>query len=266
MLIPTNEQGVVSMFSYLHKELGFEIVSIGTLYPDCIAEKNGKRVRIEFEYVAQNFIRHGHDPAGADLIVCWRQSNGRKNPLPIEVLELEKVYKHLKEKEVREKQELSKNRILGDIGKSNFIGYKGVSTKRKRYAQDGDKIVRVPAHLMNDMLYGRKKAFVSSDGFFRILCFQFTVDHKEDKVLLNFYEASRYEIDENGIMVMPRYTPVCFPACPEGSNCNHKIDAEWNLTEGQKKFVSEDVISWILGKKYAEEKKAKKASHLQTLL
>ena len=40
-------------------------------YPDCIAYRDGKRIRIEFEYRSSNFARHRHDPNDCDWIVCW---------------------------------------------------------------------------------------------------------------------------------------------------------------------------------------------------
>ena len=47
-------------------------------------------VRIEFEYESMNFQRHGHDPKGCDVIVCWRH-NWAECPKNIEVVELRKV-------------------------------------------------------------------------------------------------------------------------------------------------------------------------------
>jgi hypothetical protein len=32
----------------------------------------GRRVRIEFEFRSKSFHDHGHDPAGCDLVVCWK--------------------------------------------------------------------------------------------------------------------------------------------------------------------------------------------------
>lgn len=88
-LIPTNEMGVMYLFARYHETLGFEApVRIGTRCPDGTFLKDGKEVRIEFEYLGINFVRHGHDPAKADLIVCWR--NGVKS-LPLPSLELAKI-------------------------------------------------------------------------------------------------------------------------------------------------------------------------------
>ena len=48
---PTNEQGVVYLFSKYHEKLGFEkILHITTHFPDVIAIKNSEQVMIELEY------------------------------------------------------------------------------------------------------------------------------------------------------------------------------------------------------------------------
>jgi hypothetical protein len=66
---PTNEQGVVFLFGRLAPRLGFEVEVVQTAFPDCIARRNGKTCRIEFEYRASSY--KNHPPRGADLIVCW---------------------------------------------------------------------------------------------------------------------------------------------------------------------------------------------------
>jgi hypothetical protein len=68
---PTTELGVVFLFGRLAKRLGFSVEQIRPQYPDCIAIRNGRRFRIEFEMWASSFEQHGHDPDGADLVVCW---------------------------------------------------------------------------------------------------------------------------------------------------------------------------------------------------
>jgi hypothetical protein len=89
---PVNEQGVVYLFGLVSLELGFLIESIRTDFPDCEGKRclnaEGTRwqhVRIEFEYKSSNFIEHGHDPNGCDLIVCWVHDLADS---PLEVLEL----------------------------------------------------------------------------------------------------------------------------------------------------------------------------------
>jgi hypothetical protein len=89
---PVNEQGVVYLFGLVSRELGFLIESIRTDFPDCEGKRclnpEGTRwqhVRIEFEYKSSNFVEHGHDPNGCDLIVCWVHDWADS---PLEVLEL----------------------------------------------------------------------------------------------------------------------------------------------------------------------------------
>lgn len=89
---PINEQGVVYLFGVVSYELGFIVEAIHAQYPDCEAKRRvdkdrWQRVRIEFEYRSSNFREHGHDPSGADLIVCWEHN---WSDCPIEVLELRK--------------------------------------------------------------------------------------------------------------------------------------------------------------------------------
>lgn len=87
---PVNEAGVVFLFGALAAQLGFVVMRIQTEFPDCEAmrrvdEDCWQNVRIEFEYESRNFLRHEHDPAECDLIVCW--SNNWPE-CPCEVVEL----------------------------------------------------------------------------------------------------------------------------------------------------------------------------------
>lgn len=47
---PENEQGVVYLFSHWARENAYRIEEYRPQFPDGIAVKNGKHVRIEFEY------------------------------------------------------------------------------------------------------------------------------------------------------------------------------------------------------------------------
>ena len=68
----------VALFAKVGEELGFIIEEIRAEFPDCIArrqvDKGWERVAIEFEFKSSNFQRHGHDPEGCDLIVCYEKS------------------------------------------------------------------------------------------------------------------------------------------------------------------------------------------------
>jgi hypothetical protein len=68
---PTSEAGVVLLFGRLAPQLGFCVESVQQQFPDCTAVRRGRWVRIEFEFWASDFAVHGHDPRGADVIICW---------------------------------------------------------------------------------------------------------------------------------------------------------------------------------------------------
>jgi hypothetical protein len=89
---PTCEQGVVLLFGAVARDLGFEILHIQAAFPDCLALREGQPCRIEFELTSRDFLRHGHAPAGCDLIVCWRHTWA---DCPVVVLELESAIRKL---------------------------------------------------------------------------------------------------------------------------------------------------------------------------
>lgn len=89
---PTTENAVVFLFGAVAEELGFIIETVGSSFPDAEGRRRiGKvwrRVRIEFEHQSRNFLEHGHESSGCDLIVCWEHN---WPDCPIEVLELKTV-------------------------------------------------------------------------------------------------------------------------------------------------------------------------------
>lgn len=92
---PVNELGVVFLFGILAYELGFEVESVQSGFPDCLAKRkikndNWQNVRIEFEFTASNFLLHKHNQNECDLIVCWE--NDWKN-CPLEVISLKEIVK-----------------------------------------------------------------------------------------------------------------------------------------------------------------------------
>ena len=101
---PTEENGVIFLFSKITNDLGIKMVSIQKHFPDAEAIKygddaKGYRVYIEFEYLSSDFIRHGHldqmkKGKPCDLIVCW-ENDSRGIPKEIEVLELKEAIKRL---------------------------------------------------------------------------------------------------------------------------------------------------------------------------
>jgi hypothetical protein len=90
------EEFVRHLFSLYAGALGFEILNIQKVFPDCTAidlRDNGKkRVYIEFEYEAQNFILHGHREQmakGANyIVVCWSPKGIDLVPKTVEVMVL----------------------------------------------------------------------------------------------------------------------------------------------------------------------------------
>jgi hypothetical protein len=90
---PTNEMGVLILFASLAVELGYRVRHVRSAFPDCdalrrIDDDHWQPVKIEFELLSRNFVEHGHDPLGCDLIVCWKHNWPE---CPLRVLELCKV-------------------------------------------------------------------------------------------------------------------------------------------------------------------------------
>ena len=90
---PVNEAGVLVLFGMLAVRLGFTLLHVQTGFPDCealleVEPDRWQRVRIEFEYRSRNFLAHGHDAKGCDLIVCWEHD---WEDCPVRVLELKEL-------------------------------------------------------------------------------------------------------------------------------------------------------------------------------
>ena len=92
---PTNEMGVVFLFSHLARQLRIRIERIGSSFPDCIAYQNvgglEKRIRIEFGYKSRNFCAHHHSASRCDCIVCW-EHDWPAVPQRLRVIELRKFF------------------------------------------------------------------------------------------------------------------------------------------------------------------------------
>lgn len=89
---PNNEQGVVYLFSSLaRRRFGLRVERVQAGYPDCLAYKDGKRIRIEFEYRSRNFAVHRPDPRDCDWIVCWIH-DWPAVPARLRVVELRKEF------------------------------------------------------------------------------------------------------------------------------------------------------------------------------
>jgi hypothetical protein len=97
---PVNEIGVVALFVLCAQDLGFEIESLSSGFPDCLAWRRvgsgrWQQVRIEFEFLSRNFVDHNHDVTGCELIVCWEHD--WTDGCPLEVIVLKDEVKRLME-------------------------------------------------------------------------------------------------------------------------------------------------------------------------
>jgi len=97
--VPTYENEVVSLFSAIADELGFEIVAQRPAFPDCEARRLVDRTRgryhkclIEFELRSSDYLRHKHPIRGCDLTVCWEHDWPE---CPIEILGLGREIRRL---------------------------------------------------------------------------------------------------------------------------------------------------------------------------
>lgn len=92
---PVNELGVIYLFGFLARQLGFMVLRLQPGFPDCEAMRevgpgHWQRVRIEFEFASRNFKLHGHHKGDCDMIVCWIH-DWPDCPKELEVLELKKA-------------------------------------------------------------------------------------------------------------------------------------------------------------------------------
>jgi hypothetical protein len=94
---PTNEFGVLFLFGAIADRLGFLVLRVQAEFPDIealrmVGRDKLQRVRVELEQESRNFLKHGHDPNGCDLIVCWEHN---WDECPLEVIELKSVIRKL---------------------------------------------------------------------------------------------------------------------------------------------------------------------------
>jgi hypothetical protein len=90
---PTNEFGVLFLFGAIADRLGFLVLRVQSEFPDIealrmVGRDRLQRVRVELEQESRNFLKHGHDPNGCDVIVCWEHN---WDECPLEVIELKSV-------------------------------------------------------------------------------------------------------------------------------------------------------------------------------
>ena len=87
---PTNEFGVLFLFGAIADRLGFLVLRVQAEFPDIEALRMVGRDKLQKRKNGtgtgeQNFMKHGHDPNGCDLIVCWEHN---WEECPLEVIEL----------------------------------------------------------------------------------------------------------------------------------------------------------------------------------
>lgn len=79
---PKNETQTREWLAANIDKFEFDIALSQTDYPDYILKwPDGTIMAAEIEYKSSNFILHGHDPSGCDIVLCWK--NNKKLPIPI---------------------------------------------------------------------------------------------------------------------------------------------------------------------------------------
>ncbi len=71
---PVSELMVVFLAGLIIPLLGWRTLVVREEFPDALVVERvtGKQLRVEFEALTSNFVRHGHPPSGCDYIMCWR--------------------------------------------------------------------------------------------------------------------------------------------------------------------------------------------------
>lgn len=91
--VPQNEMGVVFITGKILDQIGYRMAHIQQSFPDAVVVgRDNKTLRVEFEFMSSNFISHGHDPEGCDLVICWELNKS----LPLPVIALARHYDTVK--------------------------------------------------------------------------------------------------------------------------------------------------------------------------
>ncbi len=95
---PITEQEVIVLFSKISALLRMKIEAVGSRFPDALIRTKcrGKWItqKCEFEKNSLDFLSHGHDGKGCDMIICWKHDWKRK-PRHIRVVELRRELQKL---------------------------------------------------------------------------------------------------------------------------------------------------------------------------
>lgn len=69
-IIPRNELELIFRFAQEMPE-DWEVLSLQVAFPDATLKIHGDVYKAEFEHKSESFVKHEHDLAQADLIICW---------------------------------------------------------------------------------------------------------------------------------------------------------------------------------------------------
>lgn len=83
---PESEDELRQIFDRYAYLMGIRILHYQTGFPDYTIQRGSDTLRAEAELFSRNFVEHGHDPGGCDLIVCWEDN--LIDSLGLEVLEI----------------------------------------------------------------------------------------------------------------------------------------------------------------------------------
>ena len=78
------EQFVREVLFALREELGYEVLSSRTEFPDFILKRDDRIIRAEVELYASNFYFHKHPEEECDMIICFQNDLEKEVPLQIE--------------------------------------------------------------------------------------------------------------------------------------------------------------------------------------
>jgi hypothetical protein len=154
---PLNENGVVFLFGKIVEDLNMYIENIKPGYPDCVARRfigtGWEFVRIEFEYMAKNFLQHKHDPSKCDIIVCWENDwEDYPKDYELEIIELKSLIKELPNREIKRP---SKGEInLDDKDKEKIFLNSANENAKKLFYKANDILLKLDENIWRN--FGEK--------------------------------------------------------------------------------------------------------------
>lgn len=90
-LEPSNEMQTREWFAAHLDQFEYDIIESRQAFPDyLLRDSSGNDIRVEAEHQSSNFVAHGHDFDGCDLVICWIHTQ----QLPLPVLELSEGVLH----------------------------------------------------------------------------------------------------------------------------------------------------------------------------